>query len=133
MVLVVLGRRLNDDGSMSMDLIKRCDKALEFFLREKPKKVLLSGGAPNKKADRTEADAMKEYLIEKGVPQDKIIVEDKSLTTFQNAKFSAPIIKELKPQKVFVCSSNMHLKRIYLNPLRFFQKHLRDIEVEGVF
>src|SRR5690554_3090691 len=99
-VLVVLGRRLLDDGAMHEDLIKRCVDAFEYFQKHKPHKVLLSGGASNKKAKRTEAQAMRDYLIKKGMPKEKIVIENQSNTTYQNAKFCAPILKELKAGKV---------------------------------
>ncbi len=132
-VIVVLGRRLNDDGSMHADLIKRCDKAYEYFQNHKPDKMLLSGGKPNKKAKKAESEAMREYFLQKNVPEEIILIENKSKTTYQNAKFSALILKDLGVKKVIICSSKKHLTRKYLNPCRLFKRRLKSVEIEKFF
>ena len=44
----------------------------------------------------TEAEAMKKYLMEHGIPAERIIEEDRSTDTFENMKFSKEKILEIK-------------------------------------
>lgn len=128
-VLVVLGKRLNDDGSFHRAMTRRCDKAIEIVLSEGMDKVILSGGSPNTKAGISEAEAMRDYLVNKGIDSQLIIIENNSNTTAQNAQFSAPIIKGLRVDKIYLLSSFIHMKRFYLNPVRLFKKRLEGIEI----
>lgn len=123
-LLVLLGKRLNNDRSFKREMLERCDYAYNFITANKCDKILLCGGMPNKKAGVTEASAMRDYLIEKGVSSDNLILEEDSLTTKQNAYFAAPIIKDLGVKAIYLCSSARHLKRFYLNPIELFEKYL---------
>ncbi len=75
--------------------------------------LLLSGGDPLKRGI-TEAEVMKLDLLSIQIPEKDILVEDKSLNTFQNAMYSSKIIDELKPTSVYLVSSGLHLKRAQL-------------------
>ncbi len=127
MVLIVLGHRLNDDGTMTEVLKHRLDTALKVAkakLTADNGRVLLTGGAPNKAAGKTEAEVMKAYMLEQGFPEEMLLTESLSNTTKENAKFCAPIVAELKADSVMLCSSQYHLERWYLNPLRLFRRYL---------
>ena len=54
---------------------------------------------------------MAEWLIQNGISEDRIIVEDNSLTTAQNAMFSIDILSEKYPQvtKLAIVSSDYHI------------------------
>ena len=68
----------------------------------------------------SEAEAMARYLIDKGIPPEKIIKEDQSLTTFENLKFSKRIIEAREGSKYTVLvTSNYHVYRA----LRYCRKN----------
>ena len=119
-VLVVLGNRMNDDGSFSEPMLKRLAKTLE--VEKDYDKIVCCGGVANEAAGTSEAGAMERYLIEKGVNKDKIIKEDKSTTTKENAIYSKEILEGLGVKQITLLSSRNHIYRIYLNPKILFRK-----------
>ncbi len=108
-VVIVLGNRLNDDGTMTEILEQRLTYALEIEKMFNPDYYILSGGLANPSAGLTEAEAMYNYLIGKGLNKDKLIIESDSLTTYQNAVKSIPIALDLNAEIVIVCTSAYHL------------------------
>ena len=126
LIAVILGNRLNDDGSMTPILKHRLDMAIEVDKIFCPDKIILSGGVANKKAVKSEARVMFDYLVEQGLPQDKLVIEDQSLTTKQNAQFSVPISNNLGATKILLCTSAEHMKRSFLNPIVLFEKQLKQ-------
>ena len=81
------------DGPRPTPLLAgRIDKALELWNKQHQYgKFVVSGGQG---ADEvvSEAQAMRDYLLEKDVPLDAILMEDKSTTTWENLKYSIGII-----------------------------------------
>lgn len=81
------------DGPRPTPLLAgRIDKALELWNKQHQHgKFVVSGGQG---ADEvvSEAQAMRDYLLEKDVPLDAILMEDKSTTTWENLKYSIGII-----------------------------------------
>ncbi len=64
----------------------------------------------------SEAESMKRYLIEQGIPEEQIIKEDKSVNTLQNFEFSKKVIGEhggdIKKSIAF-STTNYHVFRGY--------------------
>ena len=125
LVLVVLGNRLNDDGTISELMRERLNLALQVENRLAPQIIVLSGGVANKKAKVSEAEVMQRILVQNGVALQKIVQENKSLTTKQNAQFSVPIALQKGATQVLVCTSAEHMHRTYLNPIKLFAKQLK--------
>lgn len=123
-VAVVLGYRLESDGSINPILYTRLNLFLRLYKEEKIDKVILTGGPTN--YPRPEALYMKEYLIANGVKEDIIIVETESISTIQNAKFCKPIIKELNPTNLVIVTTNDHLIRPWPNTIDLFVSELND-------
>lgn len=82
------------DGPRPTPLLAgRIDKALELWKKQyQHGKFVVSGGQG---ADEivSEAQAMRDYLLEKGVPAAAILMEDKSTTTWENLKNSLAVIR----------------------------------------
>ena len=82
------------DGPRPTPLLAgRIDKALELWNKQHQHgKFVVSGGQG---ADEvvSEAQAMRDYLLEKGVPADAILMEDKSTTTWENLQNSLAVIR----------------------------------------
>ena len=109
-VAVILGNRVNDDGTITEIQKERLLMALEIENEFHPDYFILSGGSPNQKAGISEAEGMYNYLVENGFDKSKLIKEDQSLTTVQNAKFSIPIAEKLGAEILIVCSSLYHFE-----------------------
>ena len=124
LVAVILGNRLNDDGSYTDILQARLHSALKINALFCPDYIIVSGGVANAKAGVSEAQVMRDYLVKQGIPSDKILLEDKSLTTKQNAEFSVPMCANLHATELLLCTSLEHMSRGFLNPIKLFQKEL---------
>lgn len=77
----VRGRRITNS------LKRRLDAALSYLERYPDTMVVVSGGQ-GKGEDISEAEAMAEYLTGRGVPEERIIREDRSTSTRENFRFS---------------------------------------------
>ena len=124
-VAVVLGNRLNDDKSITPVMEQRLMLTLKLIAEHDPDKIIVSGGVANPAAGVSEAEVMRDWLVGHGVDKDTIVLEDKSLTTKHNAQFSVPILVGLGAKTVILCTSEEHMKRWYLNPLKLFKKQLK--------
>lgn len=110
--LVVLGFQLEADGTMREELIQRLTVAKRCAEQYPHAWIVCTGGgtaAEDKTA--TEAGKMAEWLIENGVEPARVIVEDKSLTTAQNAIYTLNILEENYPQvtQLAIVSSDYHI------------------------
>lgn len=111
---VVLGYQLNPDGSMRDELIGRLSVALASAEKYPNAYVACTGGgtaADNPNA--TEADQMAAWLIEQGLDPDRIIVENKSSSTVENAEFTYRILREEYPEidSLTLITSDYHIPR----------------------
>ena len=109
---VVLGFQLNPDGTMRDELIERLKVAL--CCAEKYPNALIvctGGGTAAEDEMATEAGRMADWLIENGVDPRRVIVEDKSLTTAQNAIYTFDILEASCPQvdELVIVSSDYHI------------------------
>jgi len=110
--IVILGYMLNDDGTMQDELIGRLQTGLHCAQQYPEAYVLVTGGGTAlRKPEATEAGCMAGYLKEHGVAPERIIVEDRSLTTGENALYSCQIISEQYPEirHVAIVSSDYHV------------------------
>ena len=112
--MIILGCKIKKDGSLPNLLKGRVDRALEFRnkqLEETGKDLIFvpSGGKGNDEVI-SEAEAMKNYLIEQGIDEKKIILEDKSTNTYENIKFSKKLIKN-KNANIGFSTTNYHVFR----------------------
>ncbi len=93
-VIVVLGCKVNGEKPSRM-LRRRLDAAYEALEKHSDILCIVSGGqGSNEKI--SEAQAMKNYLVEKGIEESRIIMEDKSTSTYENIKFSLDILDAME-------------------------------------
>ncbi len=91
-VVIVLGAGINA-RQLGRNINIRLDKALEYH-RMNPDALIVVTGGQGRYEDITEAQAMYEYLVENGVPEQSIIREERATNTFENFKFSKELIEE---------------------------------------
>lgn len=99
----VRGKRITDS------LMRRLEKALDYLKQHPGTKVIVSGGQ-GKGEDITEAQAMADYLIAKGIKSERILQEDASRTTWENLKFSKRYLSDMSVT-VGIVSNNFHVYR----------------------
>lgn len=99
---------------MAEELLGRLRVALKSAEKYPNAKILCTGGATS--ADHpelTEADSMAEWLIQSGIAEDRILVENESRSTVENAKFTFRILSEQCPnvKEAAIVSSDYHIPR----------------------
>ncbi|MCL4455923.1 MAG: YdcF family protein [Nitrospirae bacterium] len=72
--------------------------------------VIVSSGAISK-GEKTEASIGKRFMVDLGVPDNKVIKEEKSRDTIENAKYTAEICEKLGYKKPLLVTSAYHMKR----------------------
>ncbi len=88
--VIVLGAGLRGDR-VSDILARRLDATYEFYTENEDITVVVTGGmGPGENIP--EAVAMHDYLVAKGIPSEKIIVEDKSTSTQENFLFAKQLL-----------------------------------------
>ena len=113
--LIVLGAAVYGDQP-SLTLVRRLEGTLDY-LNEHPDTVAIVSGGMGKGENVTEAQAMHDWLIAHGVPEERVIMEPKATSTLENLKFSFDIIRARgdEPQgNVAIVSSAYHLYRAKL-------------------
>lgn len=80
----------------------------EFKEKNIPCRIVISGKG---RGHTSEAELFSENFKKMGVSNADIIKEDKSMNTYQNAKFSSPIVKKMAPTSVYLVTSGFHMKR----------------------
>ena len=88
--IIVLGAGIKGE-KIGTNLQKRLDTAIVYH-RENPDAIIVVSGGQGPYEDISEALAMERYLVANGIPQDKIIKEDRSTSTQENFEFSKKIL-----------------------------------------
>ena len=114
--LIVLGCALKKDGTPTPLLQGRLDRAIDFYNEQKKEtgKELMFITSGGQGADEVipESSAMKRYLMERGIPEERIIEENQSTSTYENMLFSKDKIREIDPEgKVAFSTTNYHVFR----------------------
>ncbi|MBP5342312.1 YdcF family protein [bacterium] len=133
-IVVILGKRLNDDSSMKEELIERIELGIKTFETKEVDYLCICGGAPNIKAGVTEASQMFAYLIMKGFDENRIIAEDKSLTTRGNARYLKKILKDVTIENLYLVSTKYHFFRKGLPKCQDqFKKFFKNANIINVY
>lgn len=72
--------------------------------------LLLSGGSAHE-GEAPEAQSMRQFLRELGVPDSAMLLEPGSVTTAQNAAWSARLLRARHIDKVLLVTSALHMRR----------------------
>lgn len=115
--VIVLGAGLIDGLKVTPLLAKRIDRAIQFYRKQSaetlsPPQLLMSGGQGGDEKI-PEAQAMREYAIEQGIPAEDILMEAQSTNTLENMQFSKEIMERERPAgyHAIFTSNNYHIFR----------------------
>lgn len=114
--ILILGCRFRKDGTLTPLLRGRVDKAIEFWRKQREatgrEAVLMPSGGQGSDEPIAEAEAMRRYLLEQGIPESSIVMEDQSRNTYQNMACSKALIdREAPGAKVVYATTNYHVFR----------------------
>lgn len=85
-------------------LAARIEKGIELLCYN-PNAVLIMSGGQGSGEDIPESKAMADYALDKGVDVEKIILEQKSVSTQENLCFSRELMNKQKPQIIIVTTA----------------------------
>lgn len=113
--IMVLGAAVKGEVP-SLSLESRLETTVKYCNEYGNNEYIIVSGGQGPGEDITEALAMKRYLVSQGISEDRIIMEDKSTSTYENFKFSKDIIaehanKNIEEVKVKVITSDFHAFR----------------------
>ena len=108
---IVLGLAL-ENGEPTPALEARLDTARDYLEKYPEARLILTGGNADGEG-RTEAAVMRDILTERGVPQERLILEDRAQTTKENFRNIAGIVSAGEP--VVMISSDYHMDRAVRN------------------
>lgn len=106
---IVLGAAVWGDGP-SPGLRERLDQALWLYQNGYVPALLVTGGLGEGKR-LTEAAVMQKYLTERGVPAERILLETKATSTYENLLFSQQVMVAHHLRYALVISHDYHLER----------------------
>ena len=109
-VIVVLGARVMPGGELSTTLEHRIESAYEAYEKGLSDAFILCGGQGSDEP-MSEAVAMAEYLYAKGVPLEKVFLEDQSVNTFENLRNAKAIMEANGMENALLVTSDYHLTR----------------------
>lgn len=104
---IVLGAALWDNNP-SPALKERLSAAIQLVRKGNVNRLILSGGL-GRRDQLTEAEAMRDYLTARGIPESMLVLEEKATNTWENLQFSAKLIPDSK--RVLVITHDYHMFR----------------------
>lgn len=109
--VIVLGAAVYGE-TPSLSLRHRCDRG-RAHLKANPDSVAVLSGGRGEGEDISEAACMGRYLTDRGVPESRLLLEDRSTSTLENLTFSKQAIEDAggDPARVAIVSSAYHLYR----------------------
>jgi uncharacterized SAM-binding protein YcdF (DUF218 family) len=107
---IVLGAALWGDEP-SPGLRERLEQSLKDFEAGRFQLFLLTGGLDTSTSNYTEAEGMANYLEQHGVPRDKMLLENKATSTYENLKFSQDMMKERGLSSALIVTHTYHGNR----------------------
>lgn len=108
--LVVLGCQVNGE-TPSLALYSRL-QAAEAFLNANPKAACILSGGQGEGEWISEAEAMRRWLRERGISDDRLYLEDRSTSTAENLAYSKALAeREGLPTRFVIATSEFHLYR----------------------
>lgn len=106
--LIVLGAQMRENGP-SVVLQYRLDTACAY-LEKNPETVCIVSGGQGFNEPCTEAEGMQQYLLEKGIPAERILTETESRSTLENIQNSMRLF-DPETDRVGIVTNNFHVYR----------------------
>lgn len=109
---VVLGNKVELNGQPSERLRARLDKAVELYEKGYFPLIIVSGGLGNEGYD--EATVMKAYLVDRGIPDDRIIEDHDGYNSQMTAQNANKIMKQSNLDSAMIITQYFHVSRTKL-------------------
>jgi uncharacterized SAM-binding protein YcdF (DUF218 family) len=135
-VAIVPGNTVEKDGRPSARLRARLDQTVSLYRQGLFPNVIVSGGVGSEGFD--EAEVMKRYLVENGVPDDRIHVDSGGATTYLTARNASRMMRENGWRSAMVVTQYFHIPRTRLAVQRsgvapVFSAHAHYFELRDIY
>ena len=110
--VIVLGAGVNG-RTPSLSLRTRLDAALDY-IQDKPGVPVVVSGSQGRGEDISEAQCMYDWLTSRGVPPERVILEEQAYDTEQNVRYSKALLSGMgigEDSSVAIVTSGYHLCR----------------------
>lgn len=128
--ILALGSPANPDGTPQPRLLNTLTRTLQLANDFPEAPIFVTGGAVY--TSMTESQAMKNWLVEKGVNADRIIMEDQARDTVGNAINIMPYLKEKDLDRLLLVTVEYHLRRSSLIIDGVLQQQDVDVDIVGI-
>jgi len=110
--ILVAGAALT--GSALSETLRRRLEDAYALSQAYPRALILLTGGQCRGEDAPESEVMKRYLMEKGIPEKRILTEPLSQSTYENMLFSKPILMSgrIIPPRILAVTSSYHALRL---------------------
>ncbi|AIC93541.1 YdcF family protein [Shouchella lehensis] len=110
--IVILGAGLLRGNEVSPILASRLERGIYFYTMQKkvapPPRIIVTGGRGEDEI-RSEAEAMKAYLVRRNIPPQSITLEDRARNTYENFLYTKKMIPD--HQNVVFVTNHFHVFR----------------------
>lgn len=130
MSILALGSPANDDGTPRPRLLGTLTRTLEAANAYPAADIFVTGAAVS--TNMPEAIAMKNWLVERGIDSQRIIMEMKARDTVGNYVNIAPMLEERKVIKVMLVTVYYHLNRSSILADSIFKQMGLSVEIIAV-
>ena len=96
---------------LASDSLYRCLHAAELYRRQPCKIVVCGGKVDPDQPGPTVAEAMRDFLLQLGIAEEHVVLEDRSRSTRENARYAARLLTEMQADRVILVTEASHLKR----------------------
>lgn len=107
--VVVLGARVEPDGSPSPTVRRRVERAVALVKTVPAAVLVTTGGAPE--GQPTEGEVMAALARRLGVPDDRMLIESQARNTRENARNTVDLLSGMGVSRIVVVSDAWHLPR----------------------
>ena len=111
-VAIVLGAAISD-GEVSPVYRERINHAITLYEEGTVDYIILTGGFGDG-SFKSDSQVAKEYALSQGIPEESILIEEKSTITEENLEFSKEIMVDNNLETAIIVSDPLHMKRAML-------------------
>ena len=107
--IVVLGYGLLPDGALRPELVNRLTAAWVQAIAAPFSPIVVTGGNPQNGI--TEAEAMRNWLVGRGIPASRVHMDSRAGSTVQNALFGTELLRNIGADSAVLVTSPNHIRR----------------------
>ncbi len=110
-IIVVLGTEPLDDTTPSLDMVRRVETGIKVFKANAHSLLFFSGGKTA--GPISEARMMARMAYARGISPDTVLMEERSRSTVENAKYCAVLVRKYPAAKFILVTRQTHMPRAY--------------------